>query len=41
MGRAAGAHADFEQRDAGELRERIRQSGIVGMGGASSRPASS
>jgi electron transport complex protein RnfC len=27
--------ADFEQRESGELRERIRQSGIVGMGGAS------
>jgi electron transport complex protein RnfC len=27
--------ADFEQRDPAELRERIRQSGIVGMGGAS------
>ncbi|MCG6942723.1 MAG: electron transport complex subunit RsxC [Thiohalocapsa sp.] len=26
---------DFEQRDPSELRERIRQSGIVGMGGAS------
>ncbi len=26
---------DFERRDPGELRERIRQSGIVGMGGAS------
>jgi electron transport complex protein RnfC len=27
--------ADFERRDPAELRERIRQSGIVGMGGAS------
>ena len=27
--------ADFEQREPSELRERVRQSGIVGMGGAS------